>query len=59
MDAHFLDTIKQVFAKCALLDHGAKVLVRRGNDAYIHVDWMLSADPFDIPLLQETQQFGL
>ena len=57
--ADHIEAVKQVLAKCTLLDALFQILVRRGNDAYIGLDRAVAANAIEMAIAEHAQQPGL
>src|SRR5215510_4511934 len=58
-DRHDIEPIKKVFSKSPLRHFLSQVLLCRTHQADIHVNRVVSADSFKLPLLKYSQQFHL
>src|SRR5439155_1208759 len=54
-----VEAIVEVLAEPPRLDLGVEVAVRRRQDACVHGDCPVAAEPGDLPLLDHPQQLGL
>ena len=59
VDRQHVQPEPQVFAKLSLPHRLLQILVRRGDDAHVHFERTLPADPLDDPALQHAQQLRL
>ena len=59
MDADDVQTVEQVLTETPLADQALQVLVGRGDDAYVHLDRFMPADPVELSVGQHPQQTGL
>jgi hypothetical protein len=55
----YIDATVEVFAKAALADLLAQVLIRGGDDAHIHLHRSGVTQGLELILLEDAQQFGL
>ena len=58
-DGHHVQTIVEILAEMAQPDLLLQVTVGGGDDADIHPQGLIAADPLHLPLLEDTQQLGL
>src|SRR5580693_4591272 len=56
---YYVQAEEQIFAKQALLDELAQILVGRGDDAHIRFNWSTAADSGVFALLQHAQKASL
>ena len=59
VDAHDVEAIKQILAKLFRGDGGFERLVRRGDDAHVHLNRLVAADTLKSSTLQHAQNFRL
>src|SRR5690242_14818111 len=51
--------MKQIVAKQPLLRAGVEILVRRGDDAHVGLDGLVTTDSVKVPVRQDAQEPGL
>ena len=59
MQRDHLDAVVQIFAKGAVVDHGAEVSVGGTHDADVGLQRLGAADALEFPILQHPEQFAL
>src|SRR5215471_11895369 len=59
VDGKHVQAVEQVLAKCSLLDHGAQISMRGGDDADVDLVRMVATKPLEFLLLQDPKQFCL
>src|SRR5438128_716148 len=59
MNREYRQTIVEIFAQPPFLNGISRFLVRCGDDAHVELKFLLSAQPTDLPVFQNTQQFRL
>jgi hypothetical protein len=58
-NAHDVEPVKQILAELFGGDGGFERLVRRGDDAHVHLDGLVAADALERAALQHAQDFRL
>ncbi len=58
-NAHDVEAVKQILAELFGGDGGFERLVRRGDDAHVHLDRLVAADALERAALQHAQNFRL
>ena len=59
IDRNFGDTVIEVFTEQPFFNQFFGALIRRTDNAHIHLNLLAAADAFDHPLLQEAQHLRL
>ena len=59
MDGDDIEAEEEVLAEFLALDAFFQPAVGGGDDAHIHFDGAVAADPFEFPFLEDAQQLGL
>src|SRR5262245_21477471 len=59
IDAQHVETIEQIRAKASVVHTLAQRLIRRRDDAHVHLNRRHAADAHELPLLEHTQQLDL
>ena len=59
VDLDHIESVEEVFAEPILLDLLLQALVRGGHHANIHLQALMTADPFESLLLEDPEQLGL
>ena len=58
-DADHVDPVVEVLTEGPLLDEFSQVLVGGHDDADVHVEGLIAADGFELPLLKDAQELDL
>src|SRR5580704_11130207 len=51
-----IQSVKKIFTEFSLRNHLRQVAIRRANQPNIHRNRLVASKPFEIPVLQNTQQ---
>src|SRR3990172_5972973 len=59
VDTHHIQSVVEILSKALLRNRSLEVLVCGGDDPDIAREWPLAAHAFELPLLEDTQDFSL
>src|SRR5581483_11077732 len=59
LDREDVESVEEVGAEAALLDHALERAVRRGDDAHVDGDFALATDALELALLEDAEELDL
>src|SRR3954469_20657441 len=59
LNRYDVEAVEQILSKRAATHGVRRIAVRRGQNAHVHRNLVRPAEPSDVPVFEDAQQFGL